>query len=93
MRRALWIGLPLLGLALLSLPIPGWHFIGVPGFAIASFVLARRRLAQELEIEEMSGPCPACASAQAYPVPGAAPFPLTLACPGCQEFLKLSLIR
>jgi hypothetical protein len=71
----------------------GWHFAGVPGFLVASFVLARRRLLQELEFESVSGPCPSCRADQEHPVPGAASFPLVLPCPGCGEFLKLSQLR
>jgi hypothetical protein len=92
-RRALAIGLPLFGLALVSVPIPGWHVAAVPGFAIAAVVLARRRLRQAYEIESVFGSCPACGLEQPYPVPGAAVFPATLPCPACGEFLKLSELR
>ena len=92
-RRAAAIGVPLFLLALLSVPIPGWHFAAVPGFLVASFVLARRRLLQEFEFESVSGPCPSCGADQEHPVPGAASFQLVLPCPGCGEFLKLSQLR
>jgi hypothetical protein len=87
------IGVPLFLLALLSVPLPGWHFAGVPGFLIASLVLARRRLRQEFEFESVRGPCPACRSDQEHAVPGAARFPLVVPCPGCGEFLQLQELR
>ena len=93
MRRAAAIFFPLFGAALLSIPIPGWHFAGVPGFLIAAFVLGRRRLRQEIAIESIEGPCPACAVAGAYRSADTGSFPMTVPCPSCGEFLKLSTVR
>ncbi len=92
-RRAALIALPLLGLALVSVPIPGWHLVAVPGFLIAAVVLGRRRLRQALEIDSLAGPCPACRAEQRYEVPAFVELPLTLPCPACGEFLKLSELR
>jgi len=81
-RRALL--LLLLG-ALLSVPIPGWHFVGVPGFLAAAVVIARRRLRQELRIESLSGRCPACGAEQTLAPPE---LPASVPCAGCGEYLQ-----
>ena len=92
-RRAAAVFFPLLAAALVSIPIPGWHLAGVPGFLIAAFVLGRRRLRQELAIESIEGPCPACAADREYPPAERSAFPMTVRCPACGEFLKLSAVR
>ena len=92
-RRALARALPLLGGALLSLPIPGWHFIGVPGFVIAAVMLGRRRLAQELRVVSLAGDCPACGEALVFDSPPLERLPATLPCPSCREFLQLEELR
>jgi hypothetical protein len=92
-RRALRIGLPLALGALLSIPVPGWHFIGVPGFAVAAVVMVRRRLRQTIEVTSLGGPCPACGEPQTLAPPFPPEFPATVSCPSCQEFLKLSELR
>jgi len=89
-RRALRIGLPMLGGALLSLPIPGWHLIAVPAFAIGGVLLVRRRLAQVLRVISLAGDCPACGEALKFDAPPLTEFPATLPCPRCGEFLRLA---
>jgi hypothetical protein len=88
LRAGRLAGLLLLA-ALLSLPLPLWHFIGVPGFLAAAVWMGARRLRQERAIEQVAGPCPACGQPQQFEVPPEAQFPLTVACPGCRAFLKL----
>ena len=88
--RALKMAGPLLLGALLSLPIPAWHLIAVPGFLIASLVLGVRRLRQLRAIERVEGDCPACGRAQLFPVSTTASFPLAMPCPACGEFIKFS---
>ena len=92
-RRAAAIFFPLFAAALVSIPIPGWHFAGVPGFLIAAFVLGRRRLRQGLAIESIEGHCPACAADREYQPAGSSALPMTVRCPACGEFLKLSAVR
>lgn len=92
-RRAAAIFFPLLGAAILSVPIPGWHFAAVPGFALAALVLGARRLRQAQRVESVEGPCPACGKAERFGVPERSRFPLTLRCPGCGEFLQLRELR
>jgi hypothetical protein len=87
--RALRIALLMLIGALLSLPIPVWHLIGVPGFVIAAVVLGARRLRQDRVVESVSGPCPACHESVDYAVPDNARFPETFPCPRCSEFVRL----
>jgi rRNA maturation protein Nop10 len=89
MRRAAAIFFPLLGAALLSLPIPAWHFIGVPGFAIAAAVAGLHRLRQRETFESLSGPCPACGGDRSFALPARAAPPLTLTCPACGEYLRI----
>ena len=92
LRRAASIGLPLLGGAVLSLFVPAWHFVGVPGFLIASVVFGLRRLREHASLEALTGECPACRSEQGFPAQGALELPITLRCPGCGEFLKLEAV-
>jgi hypothetical protein len=87
--RALRIALLLLGGALLSLPIPVWHLVGVPGFVIGAVVLGARRLRQTRLVESVSGPCPACHESVEYAVPDSVRFPEAFPCPVCREFVKL----
>ena len=87
--RALRIALLMLMGALVSLPIPVWHLIGVPAFLIAAVVLGARRLRQDRFVESVSGTCPACREPVDYPVPDGARFPDTFPCPRCSEFVRL----
>ena len=89
-RRAAGVALPLFAAALLSLPIPAWHLVAVPGFLIASVVLGLRRLREESRVESIAGPCPGCGVEQSFDVPTRFALPVTTRCPGCSEFLKLS---
>lgn len=91
LRRAAAIFAPLFAAALVSLPIPGFHFIGVPGFGIAAFVFARRRFRQPWDMTSLGGPCPACEKEQELPPPSE--LPATVVCPGCGEYVKVSELR
>jgi len=88
-KRAARIFFPLLGGALASLPIPGWHLAAVPGFLIGGIVLGARRLRQPERLVSLEGPCPACGRPQAFEVPSRLVLPHTLRCPACGEFVKL----
>ncbi len=89
-RRAF---IPLLLGALLSLPIPGWHLVAVPGFLVAAFLIARKRRRQELHIESLSGRCPACGGDQTLTPSGLDELPTSLPCPDCGEYLQISRLR
>ena len=89
LRRAASIFFPLLGGALLALPIPAVHLAAVPGLLIAGIVLGIQRLRQTSRLERLAGPCPGCASDQEFPTPARLVLPLTLRCPSCGEFVKL----
>jgi hypothetical protein len=91
--RALVLGSALVVAAALSVPIPGWHFVAVPGFLLAAFRLAARRLRQEHAFLCARGPCPACGERQRFAIPAALELPHTLACPSCRAFLKLCDLR
>ena len=89
-RRAAGISLPLLGGALVSLPLPGWHLAAVPGFLAAAVILGIRRLRQATRVEGLAGACPACAREQDFPAPPRLELPATLRCPTCGEFIQLA---
>jgi hypothetical protein len=91
-RAAAGAGAMLAG-ALLSLPIPGWHFVAVPGFLVAAVALAIRRLEQTYSVAAIHGPCPACGGRLRPLLPAATRFPCTTSCPSCRSFLKLSDLR
>jgi hypothetical protein len=92
-RRSLGTAGAMLGGAVLSLPIPGWHFVAVPAFLVAAVVLGLRRLRQEQSIGAISGACPACGTTLALRVSPATRFPHTVTCPHCRSFLKLRDLR
>lgn len=92
-RRALGIGGALTLGALVSLVIPVWHFIGVPGCLIGAFVLGRSRLHEEQRLVSVAGPCPACGAALELTPTKGQPLPAVLRCPECGEFLKVSELR
>jgi len=86
--------LPYLPVALLCLPVilmPP-HFPGL-GLVIFVLVLGLRRFRQESQFDRVAGPCPACRAQIEPAVPPSAALPVTVACPGCGEFLKLSEVR
>ena len=89
LRRAAAVFTPLFGAALLSLFVPGWHFVGVPGFLILAIVLGRRRLVEVTALESLQGTCPSCAERQHFAPPSSFDLPATLRCPGCSAFVKL----
>ncbi|MFQ5698359.1 MAG: hypothetical protein ACE5IL_08755 [Myxococcota bacterium] len=89
-RRTARVTLPLLGLALVSLPIPGWHFIGTGGGLIAAAVLSVRRMRQRRRVLGVAGPCPACGEEVTFSVPETAHFPDTFPCPECAEFVQIT---
>ena len=80
---------PLLAGALASLPIPGWHLAGVPGFLIAAFWIGWKRLRQAELFGDLEGRCPACGTAQKFPLPAQARFPATCRCPKCGEYVRV----
>ena len=92
-RRALSTALPLLGGALVTLPIPPLHFFSVPAFLVAAVVVFQRRLREERVFESARGPCPACSKLLDLRPPSGKLPPYLLPCPGCGEFLKLSELR
>ncbi|MBW2279352.1 MAG: hypothetical protein JRG76_10730 [Deltaproteobacteria bacterium] len=79
--------------ALLSAPIPGWHFVGVPGFIAGAVILSRRRRRQEVLVHSLGGTCPACGGEQEIERAGFESLPASVPCPGCGEFLKLEALR
>jgi hypothetical protein len=92
-RRALRGAAPLLGGALVTLPIPPLHFFSVPAFLVSALLVFRRRLREERVFESLRGPCPACDKLLDLRAPSGALPPYLLPCPGCGEFLKLSELR
>lgn len=83
----------MLGGALVSVFIPGWHFVGVPGFLIAAWLRGFRRLRQTRSFESLEGPCPACGDAPGLSLPSGGELPPNLPCQSCGEFLRLAELR
>jgi len=92
-RRAARTALPLVGGAIVTLPLPAIHLFSVPGFLVAAAVLGLRKLREERVFESASGPCPGCAAALDLRPPAGTLPPYVLPCPECGEFLKLSELR
>jgi len=93
LRRSITIGVAMFLAAVVSLPVPGWHFAGVPLFLFLSFKLSQQRLEQKYAIATVGGPCPACGSPQDFDLPTAPKFPLTLSCSSCRNYIKLHDLR
>ena len=86
--RAGRIFFPLLGGALLTLPIPALPLASVPAFLLAALLLGIRRLRERSRVERLEGPCPACGGEPDWPS-GSLRFPLTRPCAECGEFVTL----
>ncbi len=89
LRRAAWVFFPLLLAAILVLPIPVLHLVAVPAFLVFAVVLGLRRLREEWAWIRVRGPCPACRQPQEFDTPSVPVMPITVACPGCGEFVKI----
>lgn len=87
--RAARVCVPLLGGAILSLPIPGWHLVAVPGFLAAAIVTGVRRLRQDRIALSLEGPCPACGADQELRPIEPSRLPAIVPCPACGAYLKL----
>lgn len=87
-RAATIFGLGLV-LALIALPIPGVHFILVPGALLLGAVLAAVRLGQAEVFRTATGRCPFCGKEQSFTVMGRFKLPKKLYCSSCQRQLLL----
>jgi hypothetical protein len=76
------------GLAIVSILVPGLHFILVPGFLIAGPVLAFTVVRQRSVVLGGEGTCPACG--ELVPISrGVEEWPQTDVCMRCQAFLRI----
>ena len=89
LKRAFGLALPLFGIAVAVIPIPGIH-LSSPILILAGVVLGARRLRECERLLSLEGPCPACGDPQRYTLPDRKRFPLTLRCPACAEFVKVA---
>lgn len=87
-RRALRLALPLAGLGLLVLPVPGLHLSSPVLFGCALW-LGGRRLREAERIRGLVGRCECGAGEQRYALPDRVELPLTVRCPGCREFVRV----
>jgi len=80
---ALWLA------ALGSVPLPGLHFLLVPGFFVAGVVFFVLRVKGRVRLAEGAFPCPKCA--KPVPIePDTAGWPARCACPDCCARLTLT---
>ena len=89
LKRALGLALPLFGIAVAVIPIPGVH-LSSPILILTGVILGVRRLRERERLLSLEGPCPACGDSQRYTLPDRKRFPLTLRCPSCAEFVKVA---
>ena len=92
LRRAAALFFPIALGSLLIAIVPPMHVLAILG-PIGAFVVSRRRFRQERQFDRVAGPCPACEAGVVLPVAADAGLPVTVACPDCGEFLKLSELR
>lgn len=72
-------------IALLSVAIPGLHFILVPGFFIAGIIVFGITLREKFRIAGGEASCPACKTS--YEIAEQAfRFPLEIICPECGQY-------
>jgi hypothetical protein len=90
-RRARAASGRLAGFALVALFIPPIHAVGALLMLSIAAVVGLRRLRQHTLVEALAGPCPACRRPQDFPAPRRGELPVTVACPGCREFVKISV--
>jgi hypothetical protein len=77
------------GAAVVSVLIPVFHFVLVPGFLILGPIMARLQYKQELEIKDAKFPCPDCKKEVEFKkVSGN--WPLRQICPHCSSQLYLN---
>jgi len=89
-RRASLALLACWGLAAFSVLIPLAHFVLVPGFFIAGFVVAWQRLQQRQLILGANVSCPECGANSVLPS-GPDDWPISLFCDACHARLELKL--
>ena len=77
------------GLAVLSLPIMGLHWILVPGFLIAGPIVAYKRYVTGFVMENATGVCPACRNEVAIRLDPGDRIPKWTYCPNCNKPLQL----
>ncbi len=81
------------GLALLGLFIPVAHFILVPTFLTAGFVVAVKRAREDNRLIAVRGACPRCSVEQEFKVGGRLTADRTFDCPNCHDQLLLAVGR
>ena len=77
------------GLAVLSVPIVGLHWVLVPGFLIAGPVVAYRRYAAGSIMDDATGTCPACGEEVRIGLAPSDRIPKWTYCPNCNKPLQL----
>jgi hypothetical protein len=79
-------------LAIVSILVPGLHFILVPGFLVAGPVLAFKVARERSVVLGGEGTCPACGQFVQMPR-GAEEWPQTDVCLHCQAFLRIEELQ
>jgi DNA-directed RNA polymerase subunit RPC12/RpoP len=71
------------------LPLPGLHFVLVPGFFVAGIVFAVERTRASVVVDDTELPCPKCG--KRVPVePGTTGWPVRVQCNECSARLMLT---
>lgn len=89
--RALSAGGRLAGFAVLAFFVPPFHALNFLTMLTIASVVGVKRLRQHTLVEGIAGPCPACRRRQTFPPPRRGELPVTVACPGCGEFVKIGV--
>lgn len=75
--------------ALACAPLPGLHFVLVPGFFVSGLVVAVLKVRAVVRVDERAVPCPKCGTL--VPVEaGTVGWPARLLCPECSARLVLT---
>ncbi|MDH5644294.1 MAG: hypothetical protein OEY63_08840 [Gemmatimonadota bacterium] len=88
-RRAVRYALILWAIALGGAFIPVAHFLIVPVFGIAGFVILFRTLKTNRTIKAIRGTCPDCGKVQAFEHLGDSEIPREISCAGCMRTLSV----
>lgn len=77
-------------LAAMFLPVPGFHFVAVPGFLVAGVVFGIFRLKERQSLMGTDGVCPRCQVTKKFPPSGRYADGGTIHCDQCGSLLTIT---